>query len=243
MKYLYPGQRIHVILIVAFTLLNLIAFNLFVKTGAYDKSGQFIFDSSSEVFVTSLLSILLIIPIIGVVAGALAAMLPFKNLLYPIRFLRSALLAGLIANAFMTFSLILIIILTLTGQYPQKTKLATPDEQAEGIAAFHQQIYTFQDSAHYHIDQALNSLADGVPTHAVKEQYQSAIESFQKEINLANQNFLRIALDLNLNQQQYKQVFIDLSPSMRKLSIKYEQLRTSGIEINLNVGLEEDLEE
>lgn len=230
----YDKKKKHLLIIGGLILFNLIAFNLFVKTGGYDASGQYIPYDQAKALKSSLITFFIGLPIISFLLGLLVAIFPFRKLPYRKKYLRASLLTMLTINGLFSFGLVCIMAMTAMGWYPPPNQDDLIDNQKskeQGIQEFKNEIKVLCDSSNYYFDLGLDALENGQEPNEIGERINPKLKNFERQLDAKTREFQETASDLGLTENEYEKVFDDLSEYIQPMTQKHRQLKEKGVEI------------
>lgn len=231
---IYDKKKKHLLIIGGLVLFNLINYNLFVKTGGYDASGQYIPYDQAKALKSSLTSFFIGLPFISFFLGLLVALLPFRKLPYSKKYLRASLLTMLSINGLFSFGLVCIMAMTAMGWYPpphQDNFVDNQKSKEQGIEEFKNEIKALCDTSNYYFDWGLDALENGQEPNEIGEKISPKLKSFASQLDSKTRQFQKTASDLGLTEIQYKKVFDDLTEHIQPMTEKHRQLKEKGIEI------------
>ncbi len=230
----YDKKKKHQLIIGGLVLFNLIFYNLFVKSGGYDASGQYVPYDQAKALQGSLATFLIGVPILSFLLGLLVAIFPFRKLPYGKKYLRASLLTMLTINGLFSLLLVFIMAMTALGTYPP----TPPDNignsaksKEQGIQEFKNEIKALADSSIYYFDLGFEALKNGEEPSEIGERISPKLKSFESQLDSKSREFQRTAHELGLSEMEYREVFSDLNEYLQPITEKHRELRESGIEI------------
>jgi hypothetical protein len=230
----YDKKKKHLLIIGGLILFNLITYNLFVKTGGYDSSGQYIPYDQAKALKSSLITFFIGLPFISFFLGLLVAIFPFKKLPYSKKYLRASLLTMLTINGLFSFGLVCIIAMTAMGWYPapqQDNFVDNQESKEQGVQKFKNEIKVLCDSSNYYFDWGLDALENGQEPNEIGEKISPKLKNFESQLDAKTREFQKNASDLRLTENEYQKVFDDLSEYIEPMTEKHRQLREKGVKI------------
>lgn len=145
-----------VLILLGLVIFNLVSYNLFVKTGGYDASGNHITYSTERNLSSSLITFLIGLPIVSGIIGLIISVFPNKNKPFDIKFKKGWLVTLISLNGLFSLGLLAIIIMTILGWYPTPYENRTTGEELGNkekvIAEFKGEIIQLCDSSNYYLD-------------------------------------------------------------------------------------------
>ena len=160
----YDKKKKHLLIIGGLVIFNLVAYNLFVKTGGYDASGQYIPYDQAKALKSSLITFFIGLPFISFFLGLFVANFPFRKLPYSKKYLRASLLTMLTINGLFSFGLVCIMAMTAMGWYPppqQDNSVNNQKSKEQGIQEFKNEIKALCDSSDHYFDWGLDAWENG----------------------------------------------------------------------------------
>lgn len=222
------------IIVCALILFNLITYNLFVKTGGYDMSGQYIpYDQKRAVW-SSVVTLFIGIPLVSFLLGVIVALFPFRKLPYQKRYLRASLLTLLALNGLMAILLGLIMAMTAIGVYPPKhdDHITTNQLSKEEVMyQFKQEAKALFDSSYYYIDIGLIALENGQEPTVVSESIGPKLKLFESRLDSLSREFSATVFALGVTEYELNQLMDALNAYFQPMADKLQQLKMSGVEL------------
>ncbi len=224
------GSKRRYLIIGSLVLLNLIAYNLFVKTGGSDLSGHYVGWDRTTALKNSLIAFLLGIPLISFTLGLLFALWPFKNTPYAKRYLRASLSTWLVINALFSIGMLIIAALTLTGRYPQDAR--NRETHVLARQALLDECNAQADSASFYLDWGLSELENGKDAHEVVRFVKPALDRFADNINKVLQELVDEASKESMSPSEYDRTVSTLEGILNPVKDKIIMLKERGVELH-----------
>ena len=230
MNNLYDKKKKHLLTIAGLTLFNIVIYNLFIKTGGYDIDGQFIPYDFNRLLKSSLTTFLFGLPILAFIIGTLVALIPYKNLSYGKKYFRSSIVSLLSINGLFTFGLIIIMIMTFAGIYPQE--IQKEENKVLTTQDFHNEFKILADSANYYFDLGIDEVKNGKSPNEVSNLVGPNLNRIKRKIELKLQDFYNNAKKSEMNQNEYEEAFENILKFLLPLQKKTTELKLLGVEID-----------
>ncbi len=115
------------------------------------------------------------------------------------------------------------------GAGTQGEDSVTPKE--EGIQVFKKEMGALRDSAIYYFEMGFQALEEGQDRGEVSGIIKPKLTYFADQIDKKSQAFYDTAIELELTEKEYEQVFDELKITMQPMLEKFKKLRDLGIEI------------
>ena len=229
MEDTYKKKRKHLLIIAGLTLFNIVIYNLFIKTGGYDIDGQFIPYDSSRLLKSSLSTFLFGLPILALIFGLIVSLIPYKNLSYGKKYFRSSVLSLLSINGLFTFGLVIIMIMTFAGLYPQE--MQKEEKKVLTTQDFHSEFKILADSANYYFNLGIDEVKNGKSPSEVSSLIGPKLNNIKSKIDSKLQDFYNEAQNSGMNQDEYEKTFSELQEYITPLQNKTKELKDLGVEI------------
>jgi len=221
--------RKHLWIAALLIMFNLLAFNLFVKTGfssSVNLNPEFGF---SQKFLYSCLALLIAIPLLCVAVAIPFGLLPYKKLRFAKKYPRSYVLTLLSINLICTVALIVIIARTIIGWSSEIQENIS--EKEDVVNLFKLEMNSLSDSLKFYYDFGLEELDKGVTSFEVSKIITPKREYFVEKMDTKSVEFSQDAKKIELSENEYKKVFDDLNEYNKQMIEKYFQLMDRGVNI------------
>lgn len=230
----YESKKKHLYIIIGLVVFNLLSYNLFVKTGGYDASGQYLPYDPGYALKASLITFLVSVPFVSFMLGLLVGIFPFKKLSYPVRYTRASLLTLLTFNGLAAVGFCCVIALTAIGSYPPPQEPATannPINKEQRIQDFKIEILALCDSSIYYFDWALDAAASGQDPDEISARISPKLNSLESQLDAKSRGFQRTATELGLTELEFNTVLNEVNNSAQAMMEKHRALKEVGIEL------------
>jgi len=209
-------KRKFLVTAVSLTIINLLVYNIFNRNGGYNMAGAYIPYSFAQAFKSSLLTLLLAIPLLSAVLALAFALIPYKELAYAKKYSIAVLLLVIVLNA----SILLLQVVYLS-KTKQEAKQKHEDRQIERLDEFKKEMLTYKDSMLYYLDHAIEEAKSASDLIGLAEKYDPPLDRYEFKIDSLSKAFHSKLPEYGLNQLDYETCMRGLMQDFTILTSRY----------------------
>lgn len=219
-------KRKYLILVIALMIINLLLYILFNRNGGYNMKGEYIEYSFLHALKSSLITILIGIPIISHILGLIFNLIPYKGLEYSKKYFRTVLIIMVVINSSLTIFQIINFSRTNNVSKPE-----TGIKQTEKLDEFKMDMISFKDSSVYYFDRAIEEAKSSNELFEISKKYSPKLNMYQFKIDSLSRGFHFKLTEYGLTQSDYETCMNEIKAEFSVLSIKYKEYTSAGLVI------------
>lgn len=217
-------KKKYLLIVIGLMIINLLIYNLFNRNGGYNMKGEYIEYSFLQALKSSLIMILIGIPIISHILGLIFNFIPYRSIEYSKKYLRTVLIIMIVINS----SLLIFQIINFS-RTNNDSKIETKYKQTEKLDEFKKEMILFKDSSVYYFDKAIEEAKTSNQLLEISKKYSPKLNMYQFKIDSLSRGFHTKLSEYGLTQTDYETCMNEIRTEFSALAIKYNEYRSAGL--------------
>lgn len=219
-------KRKYLLIVIGLMIINLLIYNLFNRNGGYNMKGVFIEYSFLQALKSSLITILIGIPIISNILGLFFNFIPYRKLEYSKKYFRTV-LTIMIA----IYSSLFIFQIINFSRTNIDSKIETNNKQTEKLDEFKKEMISLKDSSVYYFNKAIEEAKTSNQLLEISKKYSPKLNMYQLKIDSLSRGFHTKLTEYGLTQTDYETCMNEIKTEFSALSVKHSDYRNAGLMI------------